>query len=224
MLEFIFPKKDIETNELWLYFSSKNKKNFEVHDPICYKCHKKSNNFETHNYCKNKFELEKVVICFCYTNKIKKYILNFKYFHRKDLYTEIWELMNMFFEIYFWDLDKEKTTISYVPMHYFRKYFIKWYNQWELLAKFLSEKQKILLSEVCSKKRYTKVQAKIKTAEQRSKNIKDSFECLDIDKKIENIIIIDDILTSWSTIDEISKTIKEKYPKKKIYWLISARK
>lgn len=224
MFEFIFPKKDLNNKQIWAYLSDKNKKKFQVYESVCCKCHKKSDNFETHSFCKSKFDAEQVVICFYYSEQIKKYILNFKYFHRKDLYKEIWGLMNIFFNIYFWEFNKENTIITCVPMHFFRKYFIKWYNQWELLANFLSEQQKIKFINVCRKKRYTKPQAKIKKASKRIKNIKDSFKCLELNQDIKNIIIVDDIFTTWSTITELSKTIKTKYPHIKIYSIVLARK
>ena len=222
MLNFIFPKKDIKNN-IWNYFSDKIKKELISYDEVCYICKKASSNFQTHKYCKKANSLDKVVVCFHYTSKIKKYILQFKFYHKKHIYEEIWNLMNIFFEIYFNKTNKEKTAITYVPMHWWRKYFIKWYNQSELIAKYIWKKQNIKVIKLCKKNKLTKPQSKIKKKENRLKNIKNTFSCKKLGW-IENIIIVDDILTSWTTLEELSKSIKQQNENIKISAIVFARK
>ena len=224
MLDVLFPKKDINTCNIWTYLDKKVKLKFKTHDEICYKCRKASNNFITHSFCKWFNSLEQLVICFYYTSDLKKYILNFKYYHKKVLLYEIWDMMNMFFSIYFAWLDKNKTIISYVPMHWIRKYFIKWYNQWELLANYIWKKNNIRVQKVCKKIKWTKPQAKIKNREKRFNNIKNSFWEVKIPENIDTIIIVDDVMTTWSTLEEMVNTIRLHYPNKKIYWLVFAKK
>lgn len=221
MLDFIFPKKDIKDN-IWSYFSNKIKKELVSHDEICYICKKESKDFITHQNCKKEYSLSQVVTCFYYTKKIKKYILQFKYYHKKHLQKEIWELMNIFFSIYF-NLEKEKTIITYVPMHWFRKYFIKWYNQAEILAKYIWKKQNIKVINLCKKVKLTKPQSKVRKRENRIKNIKNTFSCEKL-KWIDNIIIVDDILTTWTTLDEVSKSIKQQNKYINISAIVFARK
>ena len=69
----------------------------------------------------------------------------------------------------------------------------------------------------------TKQQSKL-TREQRLVNLKDSFK---INKKYLNqikdkkIIIVDDVISTWTTINEVSKILKESWASK-IIWLIIA--
>ncbi len=219
MLDFIFPKKDIKNN-IWRYFSNKIKKEFISHDEVCYICKKESKDFQTHTYCKSKYSLDQVITCFYYTSKIKKYILNFKFYHKKDLEEEIWEMMNMFFDIYC----KKDTIITYVPMHWIRKYFIKWYNQSEKIAKYIWEKQDIKVIKACKKIKWKKPQSKIRNKNKRIKNIKDTFICNSDLEWTKSIIIIDDILTSGTTLEEMSKTIKLKKSNINISAIVFARK
>lgn len=224
MLKFLFPKKDIQNN-IWKYFSDKVKKSFISYDEVCYICKKESKNFKTHTYCKNKYSLDQVITCFHYTPEIKKYILKFKFYHKKDLKEEIWEMMNMFFDIYseFNMYDKKDTIITYVPMHWIRKYFIKWYNQSEEIATYIWKKQGIKVIKICNKIKFKKPQSKIKKKSERIKNIQNTFVCKKL-KWIKNIIIVDDILTSWTTLEEISKTIKKINPGVNISAIVFARK
>ena len=221
MLNFIFPKKDIKNN-IWNYFSDKIKKELISHDEICYVCKKKSKNFKTHPHCKKQYSLDQVITCFYYTEKIKKYILQFKFYHKKHLQEEIWELMNIFFKLYF-QVNNEKTIITYVSMHWWRKYFIKWYNQSELIAKYIWKKQNIKVIKLCKKNKLTKPQSKIKKRKDRVKNIKNTFSCKKLEW-IKNIIIVDDILTSWTTLEELSKSIKQQNENIKISAIVFARK
>jgi len=221
MLNFIFPKKDIKNN-IWKYFSNKIKKELISHDEVCYICKKKSKDFKTHTYCKKQYSLDKIITCFYYTDKIKKYILQFKFYHKKHIQEEIWELMNMFFDLYITN-DKSKTAITHVPMHWWRKYFIKWYNQSEILAHYIWKKQNIKVINLCKKNKLTKPQSKIKKRANRVKNIKNTFSCKKLEW-IENIIIVDDILTSWTTLEELSKTIKQQNKNINISAIVFARK
>jgi len=221
MLNFIFPKKDIKDN-IWNYFSNHIKKELISHDEICYICKKESKNFQTHPNCKKQNSLDQIITCFYYTENIKKYILQFKFYHKKHMQEEIWELMNIFLNLYFKE-NKSKTAITYVPMHWFRKYFIKWYNQSEILAKYIWNKQNIKVLNLCKKIKLKKPQSKIKKREDRINNIKNTFFCKKI-KWIEHLIIVDDILTSWTTLEELSKSIKQNNNKINISAIVFARK
>ena len=54
---------------------------------------------------------------------------------------------------------------------------------------------------------------------ERVKNIKDAFKIISEEPIEKDILIIDDILTSGSTLRELARTIKEKYPKKNLIGL-----
>ena len=53
----------------------------------------------------------------------------------------------------------------------------------------------------------------LSNAQERIENIKDAFKVNDLKSPKENILIIDDILTSGSTMRESARTIHKKYPK-----------
>jgi predicted amidophosphoribosyltransferase len=57
---------------------------------------------------------------------------------------------------------------------------------------------------------------------EREGNLNNSFQLIK-NKNLkwnETIILIDDITTTWSTLNEISKTIKKIYPKISIWWAV----
>ena len=225
MLNFLFPKYDKVLKQYWDYISKEQLKKFKTHDETCYICKKSSNWFKTHSFCKKDFSLDKVIICFYYTKEIKKYILSFKYYHKKETIKYIVNLMNLFFQSYFYNVNKNETIITYPDMHWFRKYFIKWYNQSEILARQLWELNNITVKNICKKTKYTKPQAKIKNRKERLNNLENSFKFINTDLNwIKNIIIVDDLITTWSTLEQISKCIKNHYPEINISAIVLARK
>ena len=225
MLSFLFPKYDKLSKQYGNYISKEQLKKIKTHEETCYICKKYSYNFLTHKVCKKSYSLDKIVICFHYTQEIKKYILSFKYYHRKDTIKYIAQLMNLFFQSYFHNINKDKTLITFPDMHWFRKYFIKWYNQADLLAKYLWELNNLKVVKICKKSKYTKPQAKIKDRTQRLKNLNNSFSLTKTDLTwIENIIIVDDLITTGSTLEEIVKCIKQNHPNINIHALVLARK
>ncbi|MEM7816814.1 MAG: ComF family protein [Candidatus Aenigmatarchaeota archaeon] len=98
--------------------------------------------------------------------------------------------------------------ITSVPLHPI-KYKEREYNQSTLLAKALEEKFRIPFAEnIIYEKKLKVSQTKLKKDE-RKENVRDAF-LTKIDLKEKNIILVDDILTTGSTISECAKALKEK--------------
>ena len=111
-------------------------------------------------------------------------------------------------------MSKEKLDWFYIvsiPSHFTRK-ILRWYNSSEVLSIYFSELVWLDYKKLLYKNRYTKQQSKLKR-NNRIFNLKDSFS---IYKKYENFIkwknfiIMDDVISTWSTINEVSKILKEK--------------
>lgn len=94
-----------------------------------------------------------------------------------------------------------------VPLHR-RKKRIRGFNQAEVLASYISEWTGIPMeSDVLRKTRNTKSQKKL-DAQQRKKNLKNAF-C--VQKKMcgLNVLVIDDVYTTGSTMEEIASVLKQ---------------
>jgi predicted amidophosphoribosyltransferase len=108
-------------------------------------------------------------------------------------------------------------------MWFFKK-IKRWYNHSEILATIISKKINIKLWKWFIKKIKNTRQQSLLTRDERLLNLHKSFVVAKnkidkVDKKI--FIIIDDVISTGSTINEISKILKEKWAKK-IIWLIVA--
>jgi ComF family protein len=93
-----------------------------------------------------------------------------------------------------------------MPLHRLRK-IERGYNQAERIATGVSDIIGVPVKELVGRKRYTSTQTGF-TLEGRKRNIKDAFECAD---KLngENLLLIDDVFTTGSTMLECAKTLKQ---------------
>jgi predicted amidophosphoribosyltransferase len=130
-------------------------------------------------------------------------------------------------------------VIACTPISY-RRLLSRGYNQSALIASLVYKKLKkhkeyenvLFLPSLLQKIKHTKPQTSL-TKAQRIENIKDCFDInqklckilIDkgVDLKTKNIIIIDDIATTMSTINECCLTIRKKLKPKYVFSAIAAR-
>jgi competence protein ComFC len=95
-----------------------------------------------------------------------------------------------------------------------KKLVARGYNQTEMIIKemeILDESKNFqALYDVLRKKKETKDQTSLKTKKERLSNLKDSFSLSNKREiKDRNVIIIDDVVTTGATINEIKRTLKK---------------
>lgn len=155
--------------------------------------------------CNEKVYWEKMIYCFDYKGLIRKYILKYKFNNEAYLY----EFFS--FEILknkkIYELLKTYDIIIPVPMDKVKK-LRRGYNQTQLITKIISNKTGIIEEECIKKVKQTKTQSLLKF-EQRKENIKNAYSIYNIEKvKNKKVILFDDIFTTGSTVNEISKILK----------------
>lgn len=139
---------------------------------------------------------------FSYRDKnLKKIIHSAKYFHRKDLFEP---LINKSIDEIKDKLSENKNYILIpIPMPIFRK-MLRGYNQAEIISKIYSRKLNIPYSKnILFRKKDTTRQIKSKNKSDRLKNQKGSFVVNNLSEiKDKTIILVDDITTTGSTLNE----------------------
>jgi competence protein ComFC len=97
-----------------------------------------------------------------------------------------------------------------VPLHYLKK-AERGYNQSFYIAKGVNLKLGLAMDRGSVKRvKYTETQTSMNIIE-REKNIRRAFRVTNADKAAgKNILIIDDVITSGSTVSELGRTLKEK--------------
>ncbi len=106
-------------------------------------------------------------------------------------------------------MDDKIEAIIFVPVHR-RKEALRGYNQSELLGSYIAKRLDIpLLDKHLIKTRWTVEQNKLDKMERR-KNLKDSFKAINLeDFKDKEILLIDDIITTGTTMEECGKILLE---------------
>lgn len=206
----IAPKKCYSCGELWHFLCTDCFKKLNNHKAYCYLCKKPSFEYQIHKECKtNDFYLDKVIVLTHYKNKvIEKLIKHSKYYGKKDILED--------FAVYLSNLllkNIDENLGDYIivsrPMYRFKRLF-RWYNQADILANFISTNTNIVYyKDLVLKTKYTKSQSRL-SRQDRLKNLENSFQ---INKKYfdiikwKKVIIVDDVISTASTLNEISRLL-----------------
>lgn len=206
--DIIAPKECYFCQTEWHFFCPTCYKKISKIPPICYVCKKKSPWFILHNECREYLDGESLMIMFSYGD-VKKLIKDSKYYAKKDILEDIWQYMWQ----YLWEfLDinkKEDYIILPVPMSFWRK-SKRWYNHADVLAKHVSKSSWISYNtKVLKRVKNTLQQSKL-TRNQRLSNLGGAFQINEKYKHLlanKNIILIDDVVSTWVTFSEILSVI-----------------
>lgn len=215
--DVIAPKKCYNCKKEGAFLCSSCFKEIWNFENICYVCKAKSRNFEVHDYCENDFiYYDKIIILTHYKNKIiKKLIKDAKFYHKKDILED--------FSIYIWELlfenikeQKDEIVLIPTPMYFFKR-LSRWYNQSEVLVSNISKNFWIIkTNKIIKKIKSTKSQSHL-TKIQRIENLKNTFKInlKELQRyKNKTFVIVDDVVSTWTTINEISKILKVNWIKK----------
>ncbi len=115
---------------------------------------------------------------------------------------------------------RDSNCITYVPMH--RKDIVKrGFNQAMIIAKHLSS---ILGIKICfsmlRKTKLTPHQVGL-TVEERRTNLKGAFEINKLPTGVKKVLVVDDVLTTGSTLNECSRVLKSAEVKVRFFTLAS---
>lgn len=222
--DILAPKKCYSCWKEWHFLCRKCLDKIWYFHSICPVCKQLTHDFEVHFYCKKETVfLDKVIILSHYQNKtIQKLIKDAKFYGRKDILEDI--------SLYLWEklfdhIEENTQDIILIPTPmYFWKKLKRWYNQSETLVKNMSKICQIdYNNSLITKSKHTKAQSHLSKIE-RVENLQSVFKVNE--KLIKNFthktfIIVDDVVSTGTTLNEISKLLKKQWIKK-IYGLCIA--
>lgn len=209
------------------YLCSKCKRDLEPHRECCRMCKKLYDWFATCRQCRQRFgAIRGVIVGFTYNMTIKKLLWTLKFKRSYDLTEFLADRLIIHLRSHelFGNIDFKNVAISFVPMHRFKKRFIRGFNQSELLAQRLAKKLGAICISTCTKPQRTRSQKRLNKA-QRAINLKGSFQVvrpLCLEQKT-HLIIVDDVLTTGATLKEQAKLIKLASPDLEIRGITLAR-
>lgn len=147
-----------------------------------------------------------------FDQNIQKLIHNFKYYDNTSAAEIFAKLIYTKYKTELFDID----YIIPVPMHKLKR-LLRMYNQAQILAKELSViSNKPLRSDILIKTKFTRSQARLSKIE-RQRNLTGSMKAAsNINLKNKSVLIVDDVMTTGSTVSKCAKLLKT-IGAKKIY-------
>jgi len=218
-LDLIFPISCIVCGKDGLFLCLDcQQKLTKLDNQVCLVCYKPAPFGKTHPNCVSRNTVDGAIASLTYKDlRVHKIIQTFKYSFVFDLaaslsnfIVETIEKQNL--SNYFKDF-----VIVPVPLHQ-RRFNWRGFNQSELLATTLAKKLNApMVTNLIQRKKFTKPQVNLSQGE-RKKNLENAFELLSdvIDKKI---LLVDDLVTSGATANELSKLLKKS--KASEVWVVS---
>lgn len=223
-IDLIFPRECFSCREEGAWLCEECLRKIKTKDSqYCFHCRKEHIFGCFCSLCQADYFLDGVWIAGDYEDKtVSGLIKNFKYHFIRDLSSSLGKYLSFFMK----DLiSKNRALLSgnkkrdvlinfqdalLVPVPLHQKRF-KWrgFNQAELLAKEVADQFNLKINkDNLQRIKHKKAQAKL-GAEERSQNIKDCFVWCGDALIGKNIILIDDVATTGSTLNECAKVLKE---------------
>lgn len=215
-LDVLFPKRCVGCKSIGSYICLKCIPTILQKNLVCVYCHNESFGGITHPLlCQQRSNLDGAWFLGTYEGVLKKAILKLKYHFVSSLAQELAELLIAYIDLrdpYFLEQIKDhpdKWIMTAVPLSKYREN-MRGFNQSELLAKILAQKLNLKYVDLLKRTRETKPQVGLK-ANLRRENVKNAFTIENYKFKIENstnILLVDDVWTTGSTLKECAKKLK----------------
>lgn len=192
-----------------------------IQEPRCKKCGKPIR-YEEGEYCydceRNDLRYQQGKSIWLHKDNVKRSIYQFKYNNRRS-YGKFYarELCRLYGEkLKEWEID----VIIPVPLHRARRHK-RGYNQAEVLAKYLGRETGILVEGKAVRRIGRTRPQKELSHRERQKNLSGVFKTTKRWKKWKHVLIVDDIYTTGSTIDSLTRELMKKGADKVWFFTIS---
>lgn len=215
LINLLFPIICVWCEHEGEYLCPDCKKQINAHPELCPVCHRQTPWGSVCLWCREDLPwVDKISVAFMYESVIKKLIYDLKFYHRYQTWEYLWEKLALLIQsnpLF----DPQTTIVTYVPSHRWRRLIEKGYNQSEILAQTVAKQLNTPHLPLLTKIRHTTSQTKLSRAK-RKHNLNGAFRYTLIQTlpaHIQTIIIIDDILTTGSTLNEAWTILRASNPK-----------
>lgn len=210
--DLLFPKFCLGCGFLGAYICLNCQKKLSyIEKDVCLYCGRASLYGFTHPGCKRQFGVDGFLSIFHYNDLLKKIIKNIKY----RLATDVWKELCLIVEPErlskfraFKKILNKTHFLEPIPLHP-HKLRSRGFNQAKIIAEFFYQFLQFQLTEYLVRKKDTLSQAQIPGHKQRYENMRGAF-AVKSEKEVKGkkFILVDDVLTTGSTIKEAARSLK----------------
>lgn len=210
--DLLFPKFCLGCGFLGAYicFNCKKKLSY-IEKDVCLYCGKSSLFGFTHPGCRRLHGIDGFLSIFYYNNLLKSIIKNIKY----RLAIDVWKEFCLIIEPeriqkikVFNNLQDGQFYLEPIPLHR-NKLQTRGFNQAKIIALFLKQFLGYPLSESLLRSKNTLSQAQLKNNKARYLNMQGAFAVLSKDAVGNKFILVDDVVTTGSTLKEAGRVLKQ---------------
>ncbi|QQG44374.1 MAG: ComF family protein [Candidatus Roizmanbacteria bacterium] len=210
--DLLFPKFCVICSLLGSYICLSCQKKLIRSSNCCVYCNKLSFFGLTHYSCQRQLGIDGLISVYTYNQPIKKIIKSIKYRLSTDVLKELFQVIPTDFLYSLSNFKKfsQEYFLQAVPLHPQRQKK-RGFNQSNIIRDFFNLYiSNITILEILERTKNTPAQAQIKEKSKKYFNVKGSFK-ITSSKEIINkdIILIDDIVTTGSTIKEACRILKK---------------
>lgn len=228
LLDLLFPKKCVGCGKFDTYFCQDCVSNTLQADLVCPSCERLAIGGQTHPICKRRYGLDGLWSLGIYEGSLREAIKQLKYRRVRGLTEALIDILVEYWAKYqpfvLEQIKKDRGVgwvVIPVPLHWWRSNN-RGFNQASLFGQLLSKKLGLVYCDSLKRIRYTKPQVSLKGYD-RHQNIRDAFS---LDSRFltldSNILLLDDVWTTGSTLKECCFVLK-RAGAKKIWALTLAR-
>jgi len=220
--DLLFPKFCLGCGYIGAYFCSSCLKKLEsVKLDSCLYCKEPSLYGLTHHNCIRNLNIDGLLTIYQYNPILKKIIKNIKYRLAVQVWKDFYKAITpeVIDKLGFYKSLSQDFVIQPIPLSKI-KYNERGFNQAKFISVFFQKFLHYPIVDLLIRKKETSSQAQIKNKRARYLNTKGMFVVNN--KYSKNIILIDDVITSGSTVKEAAKVLKEAGAKK-VYVLALAK-
>lgn len=211
ILDFIFPKSCSICCKKGSYLCNRCKKLLIRNLPECYICRKVSKNYKTHKNCKFKlsYSYNSIFVAWQYNKLSSIFLRKYKYVGIYDIKELLGEIIPPLLKDF--DYIKGNNLVIPVPISH-RRLQERGFNQTEYIAQIIAKELSCTYMNniIINTDNSSEHQASL-SKEERKCLLKNRFSIPNYFDftSYDNIIIVDDVITTGSTLEEISKCIKK---------------
>ncbi len=223
--DLLFPKFCLGCGYIGVYLcSSCQNKLRPIKQDVCLCCKKSSFFGLTHPSCRRKFNIDGLIALYYYSPILKKIIKNIKYRLATEVWQEFYQIIKpeVIKKLGFYKKLSSNFIIQPIPLTK-NKYNERGFNQAKIISVFFQKFLNYPIVDLLVRKKETLAQAQLESLGKRYQNVRGAFQV--VDKKYLNnkkVILVDDVVTSGSTVKEAARVLK-RAGVKKVYVLALAK-
>jgi ComF family protein len=149
-----------------------------------------------------------------YADPLRELILHLKYHRKWGIGEELADrlLRQERVKHLLHETERENGVLMAVPLHW-KRHFLRWYNQAEVVARHLGRRCKIPLVRPIKRVKHTETQTHLHSRAQREANLRDAFALAD-PKAIagKDVVLVDDVWTTGATMQAVARELKKARP------------